>query len=79
MTLKNLQARMTLEPCAGGEFFVRIEFNLPNGIAYAKGYSNDTLAYDRVHEDLLPREKGTDGLTLKQAYQRIYNEITRKQ
>lgn len=71
MTLEQLADRVTVSGAASN-YNVTIEFR---GKFYSCR-SNNTLAMDRIHEQsaLRDSQRGTAGLTLRQALEQFYNE-----
>lgn len=75
MTLDKLTDKVTVTGAASN-YKVAIEFR---GKIYTCR-SNNSLAMDRIHEqsNLRDSQRGTDGLTLRQALEAFYNECKEK-
>lgn len=72
-TLSSFDYGFEISTCCHGQFSVRI---LYRGEWY-HCYSNNTLAYDRLHEDISDRAISC-GYTLRQAFQTLYDECKQK-
>lgn len=67
-TLEQLKEKMYIQWAGHGAYKVRFYYR--GRICFYT--SNDSLAWDRLGEDIPEKARGVDGLTLKQAYVRFF-------